>query len=201
MTAKTVYVLSTIDVSPAPRIDYNPASRRLTAYTVERHRRHHHHHEVEDPVSSRRNGVGRRPDIQRRDLGWVEPVESHMSATHLRTTSASVIDIAISSVPMNVSTHQVMPNHPIAKNELNTNRNTTAAMPVPVLVTLVAPANIAMLIAWPAAPNNINFLRPNFSIVQIAMKDAKKYSVPFTAASNRLRNPERPMLDSNSVGR
>ena len=36
-------------------------------------------------------------------------------------------------------------------------------------------------------------------VVKMAMKDAKKYSVPFSAARRRLRNPERPMLCSKMV--
>jgi hypothetical protein len=45
----------------------------------------------------------------------------------------------------------------------------------------------------------MSFLLPNFSIVKIAMKEAKKYSVPFSAARRRLRKPERPMLCSKIV--
>jgi len=45
----------------------------------------------------------------------------------------------------------------------------------------------------------MSFLRPNFSMVKIAMKEAKKYSVPFNAARRRLRKPERPMLFSKIV--
>ena len=55
------------------------------------------------------------------------------------------------------------------------------------------------LTAWPAAPNSMSFLLPNFSIVKIAMKEAKKYSVPFSAARRRLRKPERPILFSKIV--
>lgn len=55
------------------------------------------------------------------------------------------------------------------------------------------------LTAWPAAPKSMSFLRPNFSIVKMATHDATKYSVPFSAASRRLRKPERPMLFSNIV--
>lgn len=112
-----------------------------------------------------------------------------------------------------------MPNQPTAKKLLKTKRKTAATMPVVVLVCEVAPARIAIdicfsiswiraiessmlecsLTAWPAAPNNMSFLRPNFSMVKIAMKEARKYSVPFSAARRRLRKPERPMLFSKIV--
>jgi hypothetical protein len=36
-------------------------------------------------------------------------------------------------------------------------------------------------------------------MVKMAMKEAKKYSVPFSAARRRLRKPERPMLFSKMV--
>jgi hypothetical protein len=45
----------------------------------------------------------------------------------------------------------------------------------------------------------MSFLRPNFSIVKMAMKEAKKYSVPFNAARRRLVKPDRPMLFSKIV--
>lgn len=45
----------------------------------------------------------------------------------------------------------------------------------------------------------MSFLLPNFSIVKIAMKDAKKYSVPFKAARRRLMKLESPMLFSKIV--
>ena len=45
----------------------------------------------------------------------------------------------------------------------------------------------------------MSFLRPNFSMVKMAMNEAKKYSVPFSAARRRLRKPDRPILFSKIV--
>jgi hypothetical protein len=56
-----------------------------------------------------------------------------------------------------------------------------------------------MLTACPVAPNNINFRRPNFSMVKMAMNEARKYSVPLQAARSRERKGDRPMLFWNTV--
>jgi hypothetical protein len=98
-------------------------------------------------------------------------------------------------------TYQVIPSHPIAKNELNTNRKTAAVIPRPVLgfTGLVVAAKTAIAIAWPAAPKSMRLRRPNFSIVKMAIQDAMKYSVPLQAASNRLRKGESPMFCSKIV--
>jgi hypothetical protein len=120
-----------------------------------------------------------------------------------------------------LETYQVIPSQPIAKKELNTNKNTAAAIPVPVLTWEVVPARTAsklvglspmfgigtkirkyapaMDMACPAAPNNMRPRRPNFSIVKMATHEAMKYSVPLSAASSRLRNPLNPMLFSKMV--
>lgn len=66
-------------------------------------------------------------------------------------------------------------------------------MPRLVFAFEVVPERTAMLAAWPAAPKSINLRRPNFSIVKIAIIEAKKYSVPLHAARRRLRKSERPM--------
>jgi uncharacterized protein YqjF (DUF2071 family) len=95
--------------------------------------------------------------------------------------------------------YQVIPSQPTAKNELNTNRNTAATMPVVVLTFAVMAARTAMDAAWPVAPKSISGRRPNLSMVKMAIQEAMKYSVPFKAASKRLRNPESPMLFSNMV--
>ena len=61
------------------------------------------------------------------------------------------------------------------------------------------PAKIAIEAHCPAAPNSINDLRPNLSMVNTATQEAKKYSVPLHAASSRLRKEERPILVSKIV--
>lgn len=63
----------------------------------------------------------------------------------------------------------------------------------------VVPARIAIEHAWPIAPNSISFRLPIFSIAKIAIKEAKKYSVPFRAARRRERKGDRPMLCSKMV--
>jgi len=89
---------------------------------------------------------------------------------------------------------QVIPNHPTAKKLLKTNKKTAAKIPVLVLVCEIAPASTNIEAACPVAPNNINFRRPNFSMVKMAMNEARKYSVPLHAARSRERNGDRPML-------
>lgn len=63
----------------------------------------------------------------------------------------------------------------------------------------VVPARTAIDKACPMAPKSINFRRPTFSMVKMAMMEARKYSVPFKAASSRLRKGERPMEFSKMV--
>jgi hypothetical protein len=50
----------------------------------------------------------------------------------------------------------VIPNHPMAKKVLKTNRKTAAAIPLPVLLTEVVPASTAIEIDCPTAPKSIN---------------------------------------------
>jgi hypothetical protein len=96
--------------------------------------------------------------------------------------------------------NHVMPSHPIAKNELNTKRNTVASNPkLELSILLSAPARMAMDIDMPAAPNIIKVRRPNFSIVKMAIQDAIQYSVPLQAERRRDRKGERPMLFSKMV--
>ena len=89
-----------------------------------------------------------------------------------------------------------MPNHPIAKKVLNMNRNAAATIPGAVPCTDVVPARIAMEAAIPTAPKSISDLRPNLSMVNTAIQDARKYSVPFAAAKMRDVKPSRPMYCS-----
>jgi hypothetical protein len=96
--------------------------------------------------------------------------------------------------------NHVMPSHPIAKKELNTNKNTVASNPnLELLILLSAPARMAMEADMPAAPNIIRERRPNFSMVKMAIQEAIQYSVPLHAESRRLRKGERPMEFSKMV--
>jgi hypothetical protein len=58
-----------------------------------------------------------------------------------------------------------MPNHPIAKNVLNMNRNAEATIPVEVPGKAFIMARTDMDRDIPAAPNNMRLRRPYFSIV------------------------------------
>jgi hypothetical protein len=96
--------------------------------------------------------------------------------------------------------NHVIPNHPIAKKLLNTNRKTVASSPKLALSMLLkAPARMAMEADMPAAPNIMRERRPNFSIVKMAIQDAIQYSVPLQAERRRDRKGERPMLFSKMV--
>ena len=114
------------------------------------------------------------------------------------THQFAVVEIAfagalILSGVISAGTNHVMPNHPTAKKLLNTNRKIAATIPSVVSVREVVPARTAMLAAWPMAPKSISLRRPNFSMVKIAMREARKYSVPLQAARRRLRKSERPI--------
>ena len=76
----------------------------------------------------------------------------------------------------------VIPSQPIAKNVLNTKRNTAAHIPPLALLKLVATARTTIERDMPAAPKTMRLLRPNLSIVNTAIHEAAKYSVPLAAA-------------------
>ena len=78
--------------------------------------------------------------------------------------------------------NHVIPNQPIAKNVLNTKRDTAAQIPPLALLKLVAMARTAIERDIPVAPKIMRFLRPNLSIVNTAIHEAAKYSVPLAAA-------------------
>lgn len=97
-----------------------------------------------------------------------------------------------------------MPNQPTAKKLLNTNKKTAAAIPADtcrgsVLGMEVVPAKTAMEHAWPIAPKSMSFRRPTRSMVKMAIKEARKYSVPLSAARSRERKGDSPMLCSKIV--
>ena len=120
---------------------------------------------------------------------------------HARTLKIqfAVVDIAfagarIAKGVISAGYNQVIPSHPTAKKELKTNKKTAATMPRVFVCTDVVPARMAMEADWPIAPNTINLRLPKRSIVNMAIKEAKKYSVPFKAASSRLVKPLKPIL-------
>lgn len=88
-----------------------------------------------------------------------------------------------------------MPSHPIAKNELKTNRNMAAVIPAPLLTSeyLLVAARMTMDADMPTAPKIMSLRRPTLSMVKMAIREAMKYSVPFSAARRRLRKFERPI--------
>lgn len=84
----------------------------------------------------------------------------------------------------------------MAKNVLKMKRNAAAVIPVPEDGCEVVPARITILRLMPTAPNNMRLRRPNFSMVNTAIHEARKYSVPFAAARMREMKGVRPMLCS-----
>lgn len=116
----------------------------------------------------------------------------------MKTHQFAVVEIALAGARIDrgvisAGYNHVMPSQPIAKKLLNTKRKTAATIPFVVPPDALVPARTAIDAAWPAAPNSIKDLRPKRSIVKTATQEAIKYSVPFRAASRRLRKPERPM--------
>jgi hypothetical protein len=92
--------------------------------------------------------------------------------------------------------NQVIPSHPIAKNVLNMDKKAAVVTPVAVPLALVVPARTAIETAMPAAPNSINGRRPNFSMVNTAIHDAREYLVPLAAVRMRDMKASRPMYCS-----
>ena len=93
-----------------------------------------------------------------------------------------------------------MPSHPMAKQVLNKNRKTVSAIPLLVDPTESVAARTIIQIDIPAAPNNISFRRPILSIVNTAIHDAAKYSVPLHAAMSLALNAVRPTSFCNTFG-
>jgi hypothetical protein len=81
--------------------------------------------------------------------------------------------------------NHIIPSHPIAKKVLKMNKKAAAVTPVAVPLAFVVPARTAIETAMPAAPNSINGRRPTYSMVNTAIHDARKYSVPLAAVRIR----------------
>lgn len=81
--------------------------------------------------------------------------------------------------------NHVIPSHPIAKKVLKTNKKVAATIPQAVPPIFVMTARIIMEMDMPAAPTNMSFRRPTFSMMKTAIQEAKKYSVPLHAARIR----------------
>ena len=89
-----------------------------------------------------------------------------------------------------------MPSQPMAKKVLKMNRKAAAVTPVPDDGCEVVPARMAIEADIPTAPNSMSERRPNFSMVNTAIHDARKYSVPFAAARIREMKGVNPMFFS-----
>lgn len=95
--------------------------------------------------------------------------------------------------------NHVMPSQPTAKKELKTNSNTALTTCAPLPLTLPSTARSTIVRHCPTAPKSISFRRPTRSIRKMAMREAKKYSVPFAAAMIRDLTSERPRRWNNNV--
>ena len=88
---------------------------------------------------------------------------------------------------------QVIPNHPTAKNVLKMNKKAAATIPGPEPPILVMTARMIMEADWPTAPNSISLRRPVFSMMNTAIHEARKYSVPLQAARMREMKGVKPI--------
>ena len=82
--------------------------------------------------------------------------------------------------------NHVMPSQPAAKNELNTNsmmHEMIWAAALPERLPMIASRTIEM--HCPKAPTSMSFRRPTRSMTKMAMRLARKYSVPLHAATMR----------------
>ena len=96
--------------------------------------------------------------------------------------------------------NQVIPSHPRAKNELKTNKRTQEtiwAAELPERLPRIA--NKMKDAVCPNEPTSMSFRRPNRSMTKMAMRLAKKYSVPLHAATMRDFVSERPRLWNRMV--
>ena len=90
-----------------------------------------------------------------------------------------------------------MPSHPSAKKVLKKNRKKAEPMPafwLPASEYFVEIVSATIPKLMPAAPQSMSFLRPTFSMIAMAMSEARKYSVPLQAVSNDGRKPLRPIV-------
>lgn len=139
-------------------------------------------------------------------MNWGHMVSNYLEG-HERGSSGRTLKIQLAVVDMafagaridsgvtSAGYSHVMPSQPTAKNELKTKRNTAAAMPALLLTSeyLLVAASTTIEPDMPTAPKSISLRRPNFSMVKMAIQEAMKYSVPFNAASRRLKKLDRPM--------
>lgn len=95
--------------------------------------------------------------------------------------------------------NQVIPSHPTAKNELKTNSKIALMTLAAELSMLPKIARRIIVIVCPTDPKNINFRLPTRSISAIAIKDARKYSVPLHAAIMRDLTSEMPRFSNKIV--
>lgn len=102
------------------------------------------------------------------------------------------MSLVYNAVSEQLTYSHVMPNHPMAKNELNTKSSTELTTWAPVPRTLPRTASNTIVMHWPTAPKIMSFRRPIRSMMKMAMREARKYSVPFAAAMRRDVTSDRP---------
>ena len=87
----------------------------------------------------------------------------------------------------------VIPSQPMAKKVLKIKRKAAAMMPGAVPPILVITARMIIEADMPAAPKSMSLRLPTFSMMNTAIQDARKYSVPLQAARMREMNGVRPI--------
>lgn len=149
---------------------------------------HHYNRTIfETGGRTRAECVGRRTDSQ-----------SH-NFSRLSTSILDSVNSKLAGGRRRRTYNHVMPSQPTAKKELKTNSKTELATCAPPPLTLPSTARSTIVRVWPTAPKSINFRRPTRSIRKMAMREARKYSVPFAAAIIRDVTSERPRRWNNNV--
>lgn len=92
------------------------------------------------------------------------------------------------------------PSHPTAKKLLNVKSMTVEAMPALGVPIWSVMARMTMDRVMPMDPKIISPRRPNRSMVNTAIQEAAKYSVPLQAAISRDKKPDRPTCPCRIVG-
>lgn len=92
-----------------------------------------------------------------------------------------------------------MPSHPTAKKVLKAKRSTQLTIFAAGVSTAPRTASKTIVKVCVIAPNIISFRRPTRSMRTIAMKEARKYSVPLHAARIRDLTSEMPRRSNRIV--
>ena len=129
-------------------------------------------------------------------VGWRTDSQSH----NLGRLSTSIIQLCkIRAYAWRRTYNHVMPNQPTAKKELKTNNSTALTTCAPLPLTLPSTARSTMVRHCPTAPKSMSLRRPTRSIRKMAIREARKYSVPLAAAMIRDLTSERPRRWNNNV--